>query len=132
MSHINSSAKVPSKRKHLFPDNAPMISTPLVTAEHASSSAAVSEIVMLGASDLCNAIALREVSCCEVMEAYLEHIGRVNPMVNAIVSLRDRESLIAEACERDDELAHGRYRGWMHGFPQAIKDLAPTKGIRTT
>jgi len=66
------------------------------------------------------------------MEAYLDHIGRVNPLVNAIVSLRDRKALTAEAGERDDELACGKYRGWMHGFPQAIKDLVPTKNIRTT
>jgi amidase len=36
-----------------------------------------------------------------VIEAYLDHIGRVNPLVNAIVSLRDRETLIAEARERE-------------------------------
>jgi amidase len=87
---------------------------------------------MLDACQLSKAVASKEVSCCEVMEAYLDHIARVNPLVNAVVSLRDRETLIAEARERDEELARGKYRGWMHGFPQAVKDLVPTKDIRTT
>src|ERR1700694_4209959 len=109
-----------------------MISSSNVALEQASRSAQMSDIVMLDACRLSNAIASRELSCCEVMEAYLGHVGRLNPLANAIVSLRDRERLIAEACELDEELARGKHRGWMHGFPQAIKDLVPTKGIRTT
>jgi amidase len=109
-----------------------MISGPKVAIGQAPRSAWLSEIVRLDACQLSNAIASREVSCCEVIEAYLDHIGRVNSLVNAIVSLRDRETLIAEARERDGELARGKCRGWMHGFPQAIKDLIPTKDIRTT
>src|SRR5262249_40393628 len=52
--------------------------------------------------------------------------------VNAIVSLQDRDELMKQARERDEALARGRLMGWLHGFPQAIKDLANTKGIRTT
>ena len=66
------------------------------------------------------------------MTAYLARIDQCNPAVNAIVSLRDAEQLLAEAAACDEELAHGLSRGWMHGMPQAIKDLAETKGLRTT
>jgi amidase len=66
------------------------------------------------------------------MTAYLGQIDRFNPAVNAIVSLRPRETLIAEARERDDQLGRGEYLGWMHGFPQAVKDLAPVRGIPFT
>jgi amidase len=90
------------------------------------------EIVLLDACDLARAIRSRDVSCAEVMTAYLDHIDRFNPLVNAIVSLRDRESLLREAGERDRQLAAGEYLGWMHGMPQAVKDLVPTRGIRTT
>ena len=76
-----------------------MISSSNVALEQASRSAQMSDIVMLDACRLSNAIASRELSCCEVMEAYLDHVGRLNPLANAIVSLRDRERLIAEACE---------------------------------
>ena len=39
---------------------------------------------------------------------------------------------MSQAKARDEELARGDVRGWMHGLPQAIKDLTATKGIRTT
>ena len=66
------------------------------------------------------------------MAAVLDRIDERNPAVNAIVSIRERDELLAEAGERDDELARDESRGWMHGIPQAIKDLSATQGIRTT
>lgn len=90
------------------------------------------DITMLDGGALSDAIRTKKVSCVEVMTAYLDRIERLNPRVNAIVSLQDRGDLIAQARARDDELAQGQCRGWLHGFPQAIKDLAATKGIRTT
>ncbi len=90
------------------------------------------DIVMLDAVALSRAIQTRQVSCVEVMGAYLDQIDRLNPRVNAIVALRDRAALLHEARARDDELARGTVRGWMHGFPQAIKDLEPTRGIVST
>jgi amidase len=90
------------------------------------------DIVMMSAVDLSNAIRTKRVSCVEVMTAYLDHIARINPKVNAIVSLQDRDDLLAQARERDAELTRGEPLGWMHGFPQAPKDLFPAVGIRTT
>ena len=66
------------------------------------------------------------------MAAYLDHVDRFNPRVNAIVSLQNRDDLLKQAKSRDEQLARGEYLGSMHGFPLAIKDLEPTKGIRTT
>ena len=90
------------------------------------------DITALSAADLSESIHRREVSCRDVMGAYLDRIAERNPAVNAIVSLRDRDELMAESSVCDDELARGESRGWMHGMPQAIKDLSLTKGIRTT
>ena len=53
------------------------------------------EIVMLDAIALARAIASRQLSCVEVMNAYLDHIERLNPVGNAIVSMRPRGELIA-------------------------------------
>ena len=92
----------------------------------------IPEIVKLDALALSSAIKSKRVSCVEVMSSYLDHIDRVNPLVNAIVSLKSRDDLLKQAKTRDEQLARGEYLGWMHGFPQAIKDLEPTKGIRTT
>jgi amidase len=92
----------------------------------------MNELVMMEALDLSRAIKSKMVSCREVMAAFLDHIERVNPKVNAIVSLQDRDGLMKQSAERDAQLARGEYLGWMHGFPHAVKDLASTKGIRTT
>ena len=64
------------------------------------------------------------------MDAYLDQIERLNPLVNAIVALEDRESLIRQAGERDADLARGVTVGALHGFPQAVKDLDPVAGLR--
>jgi Asp-tRNA(Asn)/Glu-tRNA(Gln) amidotransferase A subunit family amidase len=90
------------------------------------------DIVERSACALSDLIASREVSCAEVAAAYLDHIERTNPTYNAIVSLRERDDILAEAREKDELLRRGIRQGWLHGFPLAIKDLAPTKGLRTT
>ncbi|WP_019451406.1 amidase [Cupriavidus sp. BIS7] len=89
-------------------------------------------IVTLTARQLSEAIHARQVSSREVMAAYLAHISAVNPGSNAIVALQDEEMLLREAQAADDALAAGKSAGWMHGMPQAPKDLAMTRGIRTT
>jgi amidase len=64
----------------------------------------------------------------EVMAATLARIGAVNPAVNAIVSLRDGDALMAEAVAADD----APRKGWLHGIPLAVKDLADAEGLPTT
>src|SRR6516164_7147769 len=96
------------------------------------SESAPAEIVMMDAASLENAIRSRRVSCVEVMNAYLDHIEDLNPKVNAIVALQDRLGLLAQARERDAQLARGELMGPLHGFPHAVKDMQPVKGIRST
>jgi amidase len=91
-----------------------------------------SQLVMLDADELSRRIKLRNISCREVMVAYLDQIERFNPTVNAMVSLRPRAELLAQADQADSEIRSGHRRGWMHGFPHAVKDLAATKDISTT
>ncbi|MGE0496986.1 MAG: amidase [Ramlibacter sp.] len=74
----------------------------------------------------------RQVSCREVMTAYLARIDELNPRYNALVSLREPEAVLREADERDARLARGESMGWMHGMPQAVKDLANAAGLPTT
>ncbi|CAG9175639.1 amidase [Cupriavidus pinatubonensis] len=89
-------------------------------------------IVLMPAWQLSREIRGGRLSCRQVMNAYLAHIDRVNPVTNAIVALRDRDALMQEAAAADEALAARKVAGWMHGMPQAPKDLALTRGIRTT
>ena len=90
------------------------------------------DICRLGAADLAGAISNRTYSAADVMKAVLARIDEVNSHVNAIVSLRDREELLREAGDADLALVKGGSAGPLFGVPMAIKDLAQTKGLRTT
>ncbi len=80
------------------------------------------------AAALARLIATRQTSPSEVMADHLDRIEAVNGAVNAVVSLRDRDALMAEAQAADDAVP----KGWMHGLPLAVKDLMMTKGLRST
>ena len=90
------------------------------------------DLVDFSASQLSTAVRLRQVSCVEVMRAYLQHIHRYNPVYNAIVSMVDDDRLISRAELADQTLARGEYWGWMHGMPHAVKDLANVEGFPTS
>jgi amidase len=92
----------------------------------------MTDLTELTAEALSTGLAAKQFSCRELMDATLARIERVNPKCNAIVSLRDGDALLREADERDAELRRGERRGWLHGLPQAIKDMAATAGLRTT
>ena len=91
-----------------------------------------SQIVMMDANPLAEAIRKRDVSCVEVMRAYLDHIDAVNPSFNALVALQDRDGLMDQARRQDQQVAETGILGPLHGFPIAPKDLQPVKGIRST
>lgn len=92
----------------------------------------IPDLVLLDAAELSWVLHRREASCVDVMRAYLDHIDRFNPAVNAIVSRADETKLLEEARQRDQELDRGEPAGWMHGFPVAIKDLSDADGFPTT
>jgi amidase len=95
-----------------------------------------SDLTDLPAHALAAAIRGRDVSCRDVMQAFLARIATLNPRHNAIVSLRDGDALLGEADRRDLELARDAAdtppRPFLFGLPQAIKDVVPTAGLRTT
>jgi amidase len=89
------------------------------------------EICFLTATELARRIRAKDLSAREVMEAHFAQIDRVNPKVNAIVTLLP-ELAMAQAKQADEVLARGEEVGPLHGLPIAHKDMVPTKGIRTT
>ena len=85
----------------------------------------------LSAVELARLIRARELSARDVVGAHLTQIDRVNPGVNAIVTLI-AEQAMGRAYRADEAQARGEAIGPLHGLPIAHKDLQPTQGIRTT
>jgi amidase len=85
-------------------------------AADAAAGGSTPELVQMDALPLSRAIRAKQVSCVEVMTAYLDHIERVNPKVNAIVSLQPREDLLRQARTRDAQLARGERLLISHGY----------------
>lgn len=123
------------RRRLLKLSTASLAGSALTTAAYSASSAAgfsATRIVDMSALELSYAIANRRVSCVEVMSDYLAHIDGLNNSFNAIVSRADSDALLQAAGLADSDLHSGRYRGWMHGFPLAVKDLANARGFVTS
>jgi amidase len=85
----------------------------------------------LTAIELADRVRRKQASAREVMAAHLARIERLNPKVNAIVTLV-AERALADAARADEEIARGGALGPLHGLPVAHKDLVDTAGIRTT
>lgn len=76
-------------------------------------------------------IAKKEISPLEVMRDTLDRIDRVNPGLNAFVSLRP-EAAMAEAREITEKIAAGKPVGPLAGLPLGVKDLEDTTGMVTS
>ena len=89
------------------------------------------ELTSLTIAEAGRRIASGELSPAELTRAYLERIERLNPRINAYITVT-AERALAQARELETELASGRNRGPLHGIPIALKDNIDTAGIRTT
>jgi aspartyl-tRNA(Asn)/glutamyl-tRNA(Gln) amidotransferase subunit A len=76
-------------------------------------------------------IASREISCLEVVDAIIERIEKLNPKLNAFITILDG-SARREAMHADSLIKQGKYLGPLHGIPISLKDLIYIKGIRST
>ena len=85
----------------------------------------------LPATELARHMRAGELLAEEVMAAHLDQIARVNPHVNAIVTLT-ADAAMEQARAADAALARGELVGPLHGLPVAHKDLFATAGVRTT
>jgi aspartyl-tRNA(Asn)/glutamyl-tRNA(Gln) amidotransferase subunit A len=73
----------------------------------------------------------KEVSPVELTRGCLDRIEKLNPALNAFITVMT-ESALAEARAAENEIVHGEWRGPLHGIPIALKDLIDTAGTRTT
>jgi amidase len=89
------------------------------------------ELCFTPATVLAGLLRDKKVSARELLEAHLDRIERVNPSINAIVTL-DVEGARSQAARADEALARGQVLGVLHGLPAAHKDTHATGGMRTT
>ena len=82
-------------------------------------------------SDLSSLLRRRRVSAVELAEHCLDRIERLQPRLNAFITVTRRLAL-SQARRADLEIRRGRYRGPLHGIPMSLKDLFWTRGTRTT
>ena len=82
-------------------------------------------------SELAPRLRRREISPVEVTRACLDRIEKLNPSLNAFITVT-AESALAEARVAEAEILRGEWRGPLHGIPIALKDLIDTAGVRTT
>src|ERR1700687_4784576 len=90
-----------------------------------------SSICFMSTIEMARLIRTKKLSAREALAAHLKQIERLNPKVNAIVTLVPE--IAADAAAKADEMqAHKETLGRVHGLPVAHKDLLETRGIRTT
>lgn len=88
-------------------------------------------ITALSLEDVAAEIGARRISPVEVTSAALERIERLQPRLNAFITVTADRALDA-AKVAEQEIAAGEYRGVLHGVPVAYKDVFATAGVRTT
>ncbi len=89
------------------------------------------DVAYLGLAELGSRVARRELSPVELCRTLLDRCARLEPLLNAFITLTP-ERILAEAEAAERELRAGRVRGPLHGLPVAVKDLCWPTGERTT
>ncbi len=89
------------------------------------------DLCYLTLHELSEHVRAKHVSPVEATKATLERIERLNPKINAYITVMAEQALADARCA-EQEIALGRYRGPLHGVPIGVKDLCATKGVRTT
>ncbi|EXI74386.1 MAG: Glutamyl-tRNA(Gln) amidotransferase subunit A [Candidatus Accumulibacter sp. SK-11] len=87
-------------------------------------------MIELSLADIGRALASREISSVELTGIYLDRIARLNPQLNAFITV-DPERSLAQARAADDRLARGETRA-LTGIPIAHKDIFCARDWLTT
>lgn len=89
------------------------------------------ELCYASIGELAPLLASSKVSPVTLAEAVLARIDKLNPRLNAFLTVTaDQARVQARAAEQ--EIRAGRYRGPLHGIPISLKDIIATRGVRTT
>jgi amidase len=86
-------------------------------------------IIFKSATNIILQISTQNITSEEVCIQFLDHIEKYNTKINAITDLRSRESIIAEAKEKDKAIKENKPLGLLHGLPMTVKDSYNVKGL---
>jgi aspartyl-tRNA(Asn)/glutamyl-tRNA(Gln) amidotransferase subunit A len=89
------------------------------------------DLTTLSVGEAADLVRRKAISPVELTRACLQQIERLNPLLNAFITVTADEAL-AEAREAEAEVRRGRWRGPLHGIPIGLKDNIDTAGVRTT
>ena len=89
-------------------------------------------IIFKSANELVENIKSKKNSVVEVVTAFLNHIKKNNPKINAICDLKSDEEILREALLKDEDLKLGKPLGLLHGLPLTIKDSFLVKGLKNS
>jgi Asp-tRNA(Asn)/Glu-tRNA(Gln) amidotransferase A subunit family amidase len=87
------------------------------------------DLVALPASEMADLVRRRKLSPVEIVEAHLQRIEKVNPVLNAFVQV-DSEGARKRAKEAESEVMRGDAIGQLHGVPISIKSSIDVAGLR--
>ncbi len=93
--------------------------------------APATELCALSLAEAASLVAAKKLSPVEITQACLARIEKLNPSLNAFITVT-AEPALEQASAAEREIAAGHYRGPLHGIPIALKDLIDTAGVRTT
>jgi aspartyl-tRNA(Asn)/glutamyl-tRNA(Gln) amidotransferase subunit A len=89
------------------------------------------DITSLTIQEAAEQVRRKRISPVELTQACLARIERLNPVLNAFITVTT-ESALAQAREAESQIQRGQWRGPLHGIPVALKDFFDTAGVKTT
>jgi amidase len=104
---------------------------PMTTKRKRSRNTVVPDIPFRSATRLAAMIRRRQIGCLELLDCYLERIGRLNSRINAVIIV-DEERARARAKQADRAAARKNWWGPLHGVPMTVKESFDIAGLPTT
>lgn len=87
-------------------------------------------LIDLSIGELAQGLRKKTFTSLDLVEECFSTIEKLNPSVNACITMRDKKQALAEAKEKDSRLSTAASP--LHGIPFVLKDSYVTKGIQTT
>ncbi|MBN1163210.1 MAG: amidase [Candidatus Krumholzibacteriota bacterium] len=91
----------------------------------------LNELAFSSVRDLAELIRTRKVTSTQLTKMYLTRLKKYGPKLECVITLTE-ELALRQAKRADQEIAKGKYRGYLHGIPYGAKDLLAVKGYKTT